>query len=170
MIPLSLSDLLLRSSAVTRIKVDITIKHVATAIIVGLNCSLKPTHIWIGIVVFSKPAKNNTTTTSSNEVTKANNAPEITPGIIKGSVIFINVFTGLLPKLAAARVTLWSKPDKVAVTVITTNGVPKIICDKLIPVWVAANPTYAIKKNIAVPEIINGTIIGEINKAMNAAL
>ena len=35
-----------------------------------------------------------------------NNAPEITPGIIKGSVIFINVFTGLLPKLAAARVTL----------------------------------------------------------------
>ena len=26
------------------------------------------------------------------------------------------------------------------------------------------------KKNIAVPEIINGTIIGDINKAMNAAL
>ena len=36
----------------------------------------------------------------------ATQAPEITPGIIKGSVIFINVFTGLLPKLAAARVTL----------------------------------------------------------------
>ena len=56
--------------------------------------------------MFSNPAKNNTTTTSSNDVTKANSAPEITPGIIKGSVIFINVFTGLLPKLAAARVTL----------------------------------------------------------------
>ena len=36
------------------------------------------------------------------------------------------MFTGLLPKLAAARVTLWSKPDNVAVTVITTNGVPKL--------------------------------------------
>ena len=76
--PLSLSDLLLRSSALTNINVDITIKHVATAIIVGLSCSLKPTHIWIGIVVLSNPAKNNTTTTSSNEVTKANKAPEIT--------------------------------------------------------------------------------------------
>ena len=29
--------------------------------------------------MFSSPAKNNTTTTSSNEVTKANKAPEITP-------------------------------------------------------------------------------------------
>ena len=120
--------------------------------------------------MFSNPAKNSTTTTSSNEVTKANNAPEITPGIINGNVIFINVFTGLLPKLAAARVTLWSKPVNVAVTVITTNGVPKIICDNTIPVWVAARPTFAMKKNIAVPEIIKGTIMGEISKAMNAAL
>ena len=58
----------------------------------------------------------------------------------------------------------------VAVTVITTNGVPKIYVSNIIPVCVAAKPTFAIKKNIAVPEIINGTIIGEINKAMNAAL
>ena len=168
--PLSLSDLLLNNSAVTNIRVDITIKHVATAIIVGLNCSLNPTHIWIGIVVFSNPAKNSTTTTSSNDVTNANKAPDITPGIISGNVIFINVFTGLLPKLAAALVTLWSKPDKVAVTVITTNGVPKIIWDRTIPVWVAAKPTFAIKKKIAVPDIIRGTIIGEINKAIKAAL
>ena len=54
--------------------------------------------------MFSRPAKNNTTTTSSKEVTKANNAPEITPGMIKGKVIFIKVFTGLLPTLAAALV------------------------------------------------------------------
>ena len=78
----------------------------ATARIVGLSCSLKPVHICIGIVVFSKPAKNSTTTTSSKDVTNANNPPEITPGYIKGSVIFINVLTGLLPKLAAALVTL----------------------------------------------------------------
>ena len=82
------------------------IKQVATARIVGLSCSLKPVHICIGIVVFSKPAKNKTTTTSSKEVTKANNPPEITPGQIRGRVIFIKVFTGLLPRLAAALVTL----------------------------------------------------------------
>ena len=105
-IPLNLSDRRLKSSALTRIKVDNTIKHVATAKIVGLNCSLRPVHICIGIVVFSKPARNNTTTTSSNDVTNANNPPEITPGKINGSVIFIKVFTGLLPRLEAALVTL----------------------------------------------------------------
>ena len=56
--------------------------------------------------MFSRPAKNKTTTTSSKEVTKANKPPDITPGKINGSVTFINVFTGLLPKLAAALVTL----------------------------------------------------------------
>ena len=127
LIPLILSDLLLKSSAVTRIKVDIIIRQVATAKIVGLNCSLKPIHICIGIVVFSNPAKKSTTTTSSNDVTKANNAPDITPGVINGNVIFIKVLYGVLPKLAAALVTLWSKPDKVAVTVITTKGVPNIM-------------------------------------------
>ena len=81
-------------------------------------------------------------------------------------LFFIKVFTGLLPRLAAARVTLWSNPDKVAVTVITTNGVPRIICAKIIPVWVAAKPVLAIKKKIATPEIINGTIIGEISVAI----
>ena len=105
----------------------------ATAKIVGLNCSLNPVHICIGIVVFSSPAKNKTTTTSSKDVTNANKPPDITPGNIKGNVIFINVFTGSLPRLDAALVTLWSKPERVAVTVITTNGVPSIICDKIIP-------------------------------------
>ena len=106
LIPLNLSDILLNNSALINIKVDKRIKQVATARIVGLSCSLKPVHICIGIVVFSKPARNNTTTTSSKDVTKANNPPEITPGNINGRVIFINVFTGLLPKLAAALVTL----------------------------------------------------------------
>ena len=105
-IPLILSDLLLKSSAVTRIRVESTIKHVATARMVGLSCSLSPVHICIGIVVFSRPAKNNTTTTSSKEVTNANNPPEITPGNIKGSVILIKVLIGSLPRLDAALVTL----------------------------------------------------------------
>ena len=56
--------------------------------------------------MLSSPAKNKTTTTSSKEVTNANNAPDITPGKIYGSVIFINVLTGSLPRLAAALVTL----------------------------------------------------------------
>ena len=51
-------------------------------------------------------------------------------------------------------------------TVITTNGVPKMICARTIPVWVAAKPALAMKKNIATPEIINGTIIGEMSTAM----
>ena len=60
----------------------------------------------MGIVVLSKPAKNKTTTTSSKDVTKANNPPDITPGKISGNVTFIKVFIGVLPKLAAALVTL----------------------------------------------------------------
>ena len=76
------------------------------------------------------------------------------------------MLTGLLPKLEAARVTLWSKPDSVAVTVITTKGVPNIIWAKTIPVCVAAKPTFAMKKKIATPDIINGTIIGEIKTAI----
>jgi len=63
--------------------VDITIKHVATAIIVGLNCSLSPIHICTGIVVCEGPPTNNITTTSSKEVTKAKRAPEIMPGKIR---------------------------------------------------------------------------------------
>ena len=58
------------------------------------------------MVVFSKPAKNKTTTTSSNDVTNANNPPDITPGNIKGNVTFKKVLTGLLPRLEAALVTL----------------------------------------------------------------
>ena len=47
--------------------------------------------------------------------------------------ILKKVFVGVLPKLDAARVILSSKPLNVAVTVITTNGVPKIICARIIP-------------------------------------
>ena len=78
----------------------------------------------------------------------------MTPGKINGKVIFMKVLTGLLPRLAAALVTLWSNPESVAVTAIT------------IPRCVAANPTFAIKKKIATPEIISGTIIGDINVAI----
>ena len=131
---IALTEMSMKNLIGFNINVEKIIRQVATARMVGLNCSLKPVHICIGIVVFSKPAKNSTTTTSSKDVTKANNPPDITPGKIRGRVIFINVFTGLLPKLAAALVTLWSNPDKVAVTVITTKGVAKATCARIIPV------------------------------------
>ena len=110
------------------------------------------------------------TTISSNEVTKANRAPEIMPGAISGIVILKKVLVGLLPKLAAARVMESSKPDKVAVTVITTNGVPKIIWASTTPVKVDVMPNLASEKKIATAEIINGTIMGEIRILIISAL
>ena len=154
----------------TSITIEPAIKQVATAIIVGLNCSLKPVHICIGTVVWPGPAKNKTTTTSSKDVTNANNAPEITPGVINGSITLKKVLVGVLPRLEAALVRLWSNPIKVAVTVITTNGVPRIICDIIIPIKEEDNPTLAKKKNRAEPDIINGTIIGDIKMLITKAL
>ena len=114
----------------------------------------------------SPPATNRITTISSKEVTNANKAPEIMPGVIRGNVILKKVLVGVLPRLDAARVILSSNPLKVAVTVITTNGVPKIICAMTMPGKVAANPNFASEKKIAEPEIISGIIIGEINTLM----
>ena len=62
-------------------------------------------------------------TTSSKEVINANKAPDITPGKIKGIITLKKVLTGLAPKLCEAFTIFISKPTKVAVTVITTNGV-----------------------------------------------
>jgi hypothetical protein len=57
---------------------------------------------------------------------------------------------------------LSSNPLRVAVTVITTKGVPRIMWAIIMPGNVAANPTLASEKNIADPDIIKGIIIGEI--------
>ena len=63
----------------------------------------------------------------------ANNAPEITPGRIKGMIILKNVRNVSAPKLCDARIKFVSKPVKVAVTVITTNGVPRAVCARINP-------------------------------------
>ena len=73
-----------RNSTVVKSKILTTTRIVATARMVGLICSRMPAHICLGIVRCSKPAKKKTITTSSNEVMKANKAPEITPGKING--------------------------------------------------------------------------------------
>ena len=73
------------------------------------------------------------TMTSSKEVMNANRAPETTPGNINGTMTLKNVRVGDAPKLAAARIRLRSKPTSVAVTVITTKGVPKVACASMTP-------------------------------------
>ena len=126
MIPLIRSDLLLKSSAVTSINVERIIKQVATASIVGLIVLLILSTFELVLLCYLVLLEIKQQQLHQM-MTKAKRPPDITPGKIRGKVIFINVLTGSLPRLAAALVTLWSNPDKVAVTVITTNGVPKTI-------------------------------------------
>ena len=63
---------------------------VAAAVMVGLIISRMPLNIWRGRVRWSLLPTNSTTTTSSHEVTKANSAPEITPGEISGRITLRN--------------------------------------------------------------------------------
>ena len=110
------------------------ISSVATAAMVGLMFSRMPVNICRGSVTCSGPARNSVTTTSSNEVAKANSAPEITPGAITGSVTRKKVCTGPAPRLSEARTRLWLKPCSVASTVVTTNGAPSAACTMISPV------------------------------------
>ncbi|MDT4871155.1 hypothetical protein FQZ97_1062720 [compost metagenome] len=73
------------------------------------------------------------TTTSSNEVAKANSAPEITPGAITGSVTRMKVLNGVSPRLSDARTRLWLKPASVASTVVSTKGAPSAACTTISP-------------------------------------
>jgi len=104
------------------------ISSVATAAIVGEMFSRMPLNIWRGSVSCSGPARNSTTTTSSNDVANANKAPETTPGAITGSVTRKNVRSGLSPSPRLARTRFWSKPCSVASTVVSTNGAPSAAC------------------------------------------
>ena len=62
---------------------------------------------------------------ASKDVTKANNAPEIMPGRISGITTLKNTVCAGAPQDAPARISVRSKPVKVAVTVMTTNGVAR---------------------------------------------
>ena len=132
--PRSFSPRLRNNSSDTSKAIDITIKHVATARIVGLIFSRSPENIFQGIVRCLKDPTNRTTTTSSKDVMKANKPPETTPGSIIGNVTRKNAITGLAPRLAAARNNVVSNPTNVAVTVITTKGVPSAAWDRMTPI------------------------------------
>ncbi len=145
-------------------------KIVAAARIVGLISFRIPDHICLGSVYCSGPPTKRTITTSSNEVIKAKRPPEITPGAIRGAWIFKKFLIGEPPRLDPARSKLLSNPDSDAVTVITTKGIPKMVCAIMSPGSVATRLTFAKKKNIPDAVIISGTIIGEIIKAIIARL
>ena len=68
-----------------------------------------------------------TTTTSSKDVMNANSAPDITPGNISGIITLKNVLNVSAPKLCDALIKFVSNPVNVAVTVITTKGVPNAV-------------------------------------------
>ena len=70
----------------------------------------------------------------------ANSAPEITPGKISGTITRKKVRCGEAPSVAAARTKLWSKPTSVAVTVITTKGVPSAAWARMTPRCVDDRP------------------------------
>ena len=131
--PRKRSDLLLNNSTVVNKAIDKATKHVAIHKMTGLVSWRKPAHICLGIVICSTLPINITTTTSSKDVMNANNPPDITPGRIKGIITLKNVLIVSAPKLCDARIKFVSKPVKVAVTVITTNGVPSAVCARINP-------------------------------------
>ena len=133
LMPRNRSDLLLSISTVVNKAIDKATKHVAIHKITGLVSCRIPAHICLGIVICSTLPINITTTTSSKEIMNANNAPEITPGRIKGIITLKKVRIVSAPKLWEARIKFVSKPVKVAVTVITTNGVPRAVCTRINP-------------------------------------
>ena len=82
----------------------------------------RSSHMRRGSVTAPEPDRNNATTSSSNDVMKANSAPTSTPGRISGSVTWRNVPHGVAPRLRAACSSRRSKPARLAPTLVTTNG------------------------------------------------
>ena len=138
--PHSLSPLRRNNSTVINNATETITSIVATAKIVGLICSRMPENICQGIVLCLKLPTKSTTTTSSKDVMKANSEPEITPGNISGTITLKNVVDGDAPRLADARIKVLSNPTSVAVTVITTKGVPRAACASITPKCVPCRP------------------------------
>ena len=101
---------------------------------VGLIRSRMPANICLGSVRVSGDEMNRATTSSSNEVAKANSAPETTPGAISGRITLRKAVSGGAPRLAAARASDQSKPVSVEITVTTTKGVARIV-------WAITSPS-----------------------------
>ena len=75
--PRNRSDRRRSSSSVVNKAIEMATRTVATARIVGEICSRRPVNICHGKVFCEADPTNKTTTTSSNDVMKANNAPRL---------------------------------------------------------------------------------------------
>lgn len=53
--------------------------------------------------------------------------------MISGMVTLKKVVVGEAPRLSAARLSDWSKPTSVAVTVMMTKGMPKVAWARMMP-------------------------------------
>jgi len=107
---------------------------------VGEISSRMPENICRGSVRCSGPPINRITITSSNDVTKAKSAPEMTPGSMSGSTTLKNTVCGAPPSEAPARMSVRSKLISVAVTVMTTKGVASAVWARMIPISVPLRP------------------------------
>src|SRR5260221_253493 len=89
----------------------------AGATLIGMS-----SHMRRGSVIAPDPDRNSETTSSSNEVMKANRAPTSTPGRIRGSVTCQKVPPGVARRPRAACSSLGSMPVRLELTLVTTNG------------------------------------------------
>ena len=79
------------------------------AVKVGLTSKRIPSHIILGRVMAFIPEINMAMINSSKELMKANRAAEISPGRIRGRVIWKKVLRGFAPRFIEARSRLSSK-------------------------------------------------------------
>ena len=129
----------------------------------GLKASRAVVNISRGKVRWSGPARNRVTTTSSSEVAKANNPPEISPGEISGKVTLRRVIQGVAPMLAAAHNRRWFNPPSAEPTLTTTKGTARVVWARTRPGKVRVRPALENTKYMPTPTITAGTIIGAIS-------
>ena len=115
---------------ITMIIINIII--VDSAFTSGVTPVLTMDRIFSGSVVLPGPVTKKLMITSSMERENDNSAPDVTPGIIKGRIIFLKVTTWLAPKSIAASSRYLSNPANLARTEITTNGMQKVIWEIVI--------------------------------------
>jgi hypothetical protein len=118
----------------------------------------------LGSVDVGPPLRKRLTTTSSDELMKANSAPAMMLPLICGAVTFRNAFRRLTPRLWAARSWFISKPCRPDRAVMRTKGIASIVCARISPVSVLLRPTRANRKNTPTATTMRGIISGIISR------
>ena len=102
--------------------------------------------------------------TSPSDVTAANTAPAMIPGLISGNVTRRNVCAGLAPRLLDAASRRGSKLAMLAFTQRTTYGRQMTACPMAMPASEPARPSELNTYKSAMPSTICGTIRGDSRK------